>query len=177
MRYVVNWPARLEEMVSFVGLTQEDRQLIQDSASIIMEHAEEMTDAVYDHFLKFPQARKFFVTENGDVDEERLARRKHTLIRWLRDTASSTLDETFAVYLLAIGISHGYPPTHRAHLGPVPSRYMIGTISFAQTAIADLLRQEVPDTDLSLRTSMAWNKLLMVELDVLLAGYVTEPQE
>ena len=175
MKYVVNWPARLEEMASFVGLTDEERQLIRDSGPLILKHAEGLTNAVYDHFLKFPQARRFFVTEDDEVDEERLAKRKHTLIRWLRDTASSNLDESFAVHLLAMGISHGYPPTHRAHLGPVPSRYMIGTMSFAQTAIGDLLRREMPDTDLALRTSMAWNKLLMVELDVLLAGYVTEP--
>ena len=176
MRYVVNWPARLEDMVAFVGLTEEDRQLIRASSSIIMDHAQSLTDAVYDHFLNFPQARKFFVTESDQVDEERLARRKHTLIRWLRDSASFDLDENFAGYLLAMGISHGYPPTHRAHLGPVPSRYMIGTISFAQTAIADLLRQEMADTDTALRTSAAWNKLLMVELDVLLAGYLADPQ-
>ena len=176
MRYVINWPARMEEMTSFVALSDEDRQLIRTSASIISEHAQGLTDAVYDHFLKFPQARKFFVDENDQPDEERLQRRKHTLIRWLSDTASCALEESFAVHLLAMGVSHGYPPTHRAHLGPVPSRYMIGTISFAQTAIADLLRRQMGDTDLASRTSTAWNKLLMVELDVLLAGYLSDPQ-
>ena len=176
MKYVVNWPARLAEMADFVGLTDEDRRLIQASAPLILEHAQGLTDAIYAHFLKFPQARKFFVTENGEVDQVRLDRRKHTLIRWLRDTASCSLDESFAVYLLAMGISHGYPPTHRAHLGPVPSRYMIGTMSFAQTAIADLLRNEMDDKDTASRASAAWNKMLMVELDVLLAGYVTEPE-
>ena len=175
MRYVVNWPARLQEMAAFVGLTEEERQLIRDSGPILLEHSRGLTDAVYDHFLKFPQARKFFITETDEVDEDRLERRKHTLIRWLTDTAACELDETFAVHLLAMGISHGYPPTHRAHLGPVPSRYMIGTISFAQSAIADVLLKEMEDMELATRTSVAWNKLLMVELDVLLAGYVTEP--
>ena len=85
-KYVINWPARLEDMVSFVGLADEDCRLVRASASIVMEHAEGLTTAIYDHFLKFPQARKFFVTEDGQVDEERLARRKHTLVRWIRDT-------------------------------------------------------------------------------------------
>ena len=40
MRYVVNWPAKLEEMAAFVGLTEEDHQLIQASTSTIMEHAQ-----------------------------------------------------------------------------------------------------------------------------------------
>ena len=175
MKYVVNWPARLEEMAAFVGLTEDDRQLIQESAPIIMEHAEDLTDAVYDNFLKFPPARKFFLDENGEVDEERLTKRKHTLIRWLRGTISYTLDESFAVALLATGISHSHPPTHREHLGPIPSKYMIGTMSFTQTAIAELLRQKMDDTDLALGTSISWNKLLMVELDILLASYLTDP--
>ena len=174
MRYVVDWPARLKEMASFVGLTDEDFRLIQASAPTIMDHAQGLTDAVYDHFLKFPPARQYFVTENGEVDEERLAKRKHTLIRWLKDTAASTLDESFTVYLLAMGISHSHPPTHRAHLGPIPSKYMIGTISFAQSAIADLLARQMGDTTLALKTSIAWNKLLMIELDVLLAGYLSD---
>ena len=109
------------------------------------------------------------------MDEERLSRRKHTLIRWLRETAATDLDERFAGYLLAMGISHGYPPAHREHLGPVQSRHIIGTISFVQSAIGDLLLREMDDTELALRTSLAWNKILMVELVMLLAGYITEP--
>ena len=174
MRYVVNWPARLQDMVAFVGLTDEDRQLIQDSSSTIIEHAQGLTDAVYDHFLKFPQARKFFVNEDGEVNQEQLERRKRTLIRWLRDTAACNLDETFAGYMLAMGVSHSNPPSHRAHLGPISSRYMIGTISFAQTAIANLLVGEMGDAAVALKASVAWNKLLMVELDLLLAGYLTD---
>ena len=162
-------------MVSFVGLSEEERRLISDSGPIILAHAGELTDAVYDNFLKFPQARKFFVNEKDEVDEDRLAKRKHTLVKWLRGTASYTIDESFAVAVLATGISHSHPPTHRAHLGAVPSRYMIGTISFTQTVIGDLLRREIGDADLAMRTSIAWNKLLMVQLDLLLAGYVTEP--
>ena len=175
VKYVVNWPARLEEMAAFVGLTEYDRRLIQESAPIIMEHAEALTDAVYDNFLKFPPARKFFLDENGEVDEERLTKRKHTLIRWLRGTISYTLDESFAVSLLATGISHSHPPTHREHLGPVPSKYMIGTMSFTQTVIAELLCRKMDDTELALGTSVSWNKLLMVELDILLASYLTDP--
>ena len=53
-------------------------------------------------------------------------------------------------------------------------RFMIGTMSLAQTAVSQLLRQEISDADAAWRTAAAWNKLLMVQLDVLLAGYVTE---
>ena len=51
---------------------------------------------------------------------------------------------------------------------------MVGTISFVQTALADVLRQELADPEEALRAATAWNKMLMVQLDILLAGYLTE---
>ena len=174
-KYVVNWPARLEEMAAFVGLSAEDRQLIQDSAPIMLKYSDELTGAVYDNFLKFPSSRRFFVDENGEVDEERLDRRKHRLARWFRGSLAFDTDEQFAVSILAMGISHSHPPTHRAHLGPIPSRQMIGTMSFIQTAVGELLRQQMADTDLAFRTSMAWNKMLMLQMDILMAGYLADP--
>ena len=51
---------------------------------------------------------------------------------------------------------------------------MVGTISFVQTAIAQLLFQEMDDPQKAMLASLAWNKLLIVQLDILLAGYVDE---
>ena len=100
-----------------MGLSDEDRQLIQDSGPIILDNSEELTGIIYDNFIKFPYSRKFFLNEQGEVDEVRLERRKHTLGRWFRGTISFTMDESFAVAALATGISHSHPPSHRAHLG------------------------------------------------------------
>ena len=46
---------------------------------------------------------------------------------------------------------------------------MVGTISFVQTAVAQLLSQELDDPKKALLAALAWNKLLMVQLDILLA--------
>jgi hypothetical protein len=51
---------------------------------------------------------------------------------------------------------------------------MIGTMSFTQTALADLLHREIEDASLAARASVAWNKLMILQLDILLAGYLTE---
>jgi hypothetical protein len=59
-------------------------------------------------------------------------------------------------------------------MGSIPSRFMVGTISFVQTAIADVLLQEMDDPREAMKSATAWNKMLMVQLDILLAGYVTE---
>jgi hypothetical protein len=171
---IVDWSARLKEMAEFVGLGQDDLALVQATTPLVLKHADELTSAIYDHFLKFPRTRQFFLTKDGEVDQERLARRKHSLARWLRASGDFKVDEQFPVFLLAIGLVHSHPPTNHAHLGSIPSRYMTGTISFAQTALSQLLMREVDDSHQAMRASIAWNKLLMVQLDILLAGYITE---
>ena len=174
MQGMVDWAGRMKEMVEFVGLSQEELELVQATAPLLLPHAEDLTGAVYEHFLKFPRTRQFFLTGEGEVDLERLAHRRHSLIRWLRATIDFKVDEEFPVSMLAAGLVHSHPPSHRAHLGSIPSRYMIGTISFVQTALAQLLCQELDDPTRAMQASVAWSKLLMVELDILLAGYVTE---
>ena len=110
-----------------------------------------------------------------------MARRKHSLTRWLRGSIEFQIDDDFPIRLLATGVVHSHPPTHRAHMGSIPSRFMVGTISFVQIALADVLRQELADPEEAIRAATAWNKMLMVQLDILLAGYLTEtptePQE
>lgn len=171
---IFDWPARMRQMADFVGFTDDDLALVRASGPILLAHADELTAAVYDHFLQFPPAARFFLTPEGDIDQTRLDRRKHSLARWLRHSIDFQLDEQFPVFLLAMGVVHSNPSLERGYLGSVPARFMIGTMSFAQTAIATTLEADMADPDQALRTSMAWNKLLMLQLDVLLAGYVTE---
>ena len=174
MPYIVDWPGRLKEMADFVGLGEEELALIRETSSVVLEHADSLTASVYDNFLKFPESRKFFLNEHGEVDDVRLDRRKHSLARWLKGSIDFKIDDDYPIRVLATGIVHSHPPVHRAHMGSIPSRFMIGTISFTQPALADLLHREMEDAGLASRASVAWNKLMMLQLDILLAGYLTE---
>lgn len=174
MPYIVDWPGRLKEMADFVGLGEEELALIRETSSVVLEHADSLTASVYDNFLKYPGSRKFFLNADGEVDDVRLDRRKHSLARWLRGSIDFKIDEDYPIRVLATGIVHSHPPVHRAHMGSIPSRFMIGTISFTQTALAELLHREMEDAGLAARASAAWNKLMMLQLDILLAGYLTE---
>ena len=51
---------------------------------------------------------------------------------------------------------------------------MTGSMSFMQTLLAQLFQEEIKDPSDSHRASVAWNKLLMVQLDILQAGYINE---
>ncbi len=174
MARIIDWPARMKEVADFVGLGQTELDLIQATRDVVLERGDELTAAVYDHFLEFPESRRFFADEHGQVNEERLSRRKHSLLRWLRGSIDFKIDEDYPIRLLATGIVHSHPPSHRAHLGSTPSRYMIGTISYIQTAISEILRRDMADPGEAALASAAWNKMLMVQLDLLLAGYVTD---
>jgi hypothetical protein len=81
----------------------------------------------------------------------------------------------FVYYLLAIALSH----SHREYGpgGKIPAQFMVGAMSLAQTAIAGVLRGELADPLQALEASVAWNKLLLVHLNVLLLGYLLPPRE
>ena len=93
MPYIVDWPGRLKEMADFVGLGEEELALIRETSSVVLEHADSLTASIYDNFLKFPESRKFLLNEDGEVDDVRLDRRKHSLARWLKGSIDFKIDD------------------------------------------------------------------------------------
>jgi len=162
-------PRFVREMMEFVDLGEVDVAAIRRSAPLVLRQADGLTTALYDHFLKFPRSAQFFLKGDGSVDAERLERRKHSLTRWLRETAEVATTSEFSYYLLAVGLSH----SHRAHGpgGTIPPHLMVGAMSLAQTALAGVFGAELPP-DQATAASVAWNKLLLVHLSVLLLGYL-----
>jgi hypothetical protein len=160
----------VNELIEFVGLDDADVAVIRRTAPALLKHERAITDAIYDHFLKFPPTARFFLLEDGTPDGQRLERRKHSLARWLRQTAEAALTHDFSYSLLAVGLSH----SHRAQGpgGTVPPHFMIGTMSLAQTAFAHIFQAELADLGEAFAASLAWNKLLLVHVNVLLLGYM-----
>ena len=165
----------VREQMAFIGLADADIQTIRRTAPLVLKHETALTEALYDHFLRFPETARFFVGENGEPDLQRLERRKHSLGRWLRETAEVAMTHGFVYYLLAIALSH----SHREYGpgGKIPAQFMVGAMSLAQTAIAGVLRVELADPREALEASIAWNKLLLVHLNVLMLGYLLPPRE
>ena len=81
---------------------------------MVLTHADELTAALYEHFLRFPRSAGFFLRQDGSVDTERIERRKHSLTRWLRESAEVAMTQEFSYYLLAVAISH----SNRGPIGP-----------------------------------------------------------
>jgi hypothetical protein len=47
-------------------------------------------------------------------------------------------------------------------------------MSFLQTALTDIFQEEITDPREAHAATVAWNKMLMVQLDILQAGYINE---
>jgi len=159
----------VRELAEFVGLSEADAVVIRES-----KHEAALTSALYEHFLRFPATARFFLAPDGTPDRTRIERRKHSLARWLKETAEAAITHDFAYYLLMIGISH----SHREHGpgGKIPPQFMVAAMSLTQTALAGIFRDELGDPARALAAAVAWNKLLLLHLNVLLIGYLMPPQ-
>src|SRR5712664_2487275 len=159
--------------MAFVGLGDEDIALIRQTAPLVLKHEAALTSALYEHFLKFPATAQFFLGPDGAPDRERIERRKHSLGRWLKETAEVAINEGFVYYLLGVALAH----SHREHGpgGKIPPQFMVSAMSLTQTALARLFEAELADPVEALRAAVAWNKLLLVHLNVLLLGYLLPP--
>jgi hypothetical protein len=144
-------PRFVRELMDFVGFDARDAETVRASAPVVLEREAQFTTALYDHFLKFPESARFFLGEDGTPDTARLERRKHSLGRWLRETAQAAV-------------------THPG--GIVPVHLMVNAMSLAQSALARLFADTLGDAGRALDASIAWNKLLLVHLNVLLLGYM-----
>ena len=164
----------VREQMAFVGLAEADVETIRRTAPLVLKHETAITDALYDHFLCFPDTAKFFVGEDGAPDLPRLERRKHSLGRWLRETAEVAMTHGFVYYLLAVALSH----SHREYGpgGKIPPEFMVGAMSLTQSALAGVLESEIADPHEAIQAITAWNKLLLVQLNVLLLGYLLPPR-
>jgi hypothetical protein len=163
----------VRELADFVGLDEADASAIRASAPAILKHEAELTGALYEHFLRFPATARFFLGPDGAPDRTRIERRRHSLSRWLRETAQAALTHDFAYYLLSVGLAH----SHRDHGpgGKIPPQFMVAAMSLTQTALARIFRDELGDPAAALEAAVAWNKLLLLHLNVLLIGYLLPP--
>jgi len=159
----------LLQMAEFIGFTDEDAELIRATGPAVIAHADEVTKVVYDHLLEQPGTYNFFRKDDGSIDDERVENRRKGLARWLARTADAKLDYSFAWHMVAMGIAH----SHRMQkpMGRVPGPFIVGTMSYVQTVVGQILMEDLEDKGLAFRASIAWNKILMLELDLLLTGY------
>ncbi|GIT44501.1 MAG: hypothetical protein Ct9H300mP11_24370 [Chloroflexota bacterium] len=53
MQQIVDWPSRMKEVAKFVGLDQQEFDVIESTRELVLAKGEEITASVYDHFFCF----------------------------------------------------------------------------------------------------------------------------
>ncbi len=164
-------------MAEFVGLTAADIVAIRRTKPAIEKHLPKIVTEFYDHLLRFPPTRKFFQKKDGSLDFDYIEMRmRHLSNFWVR-TADAVFDDDYARYVDYVGrahTSHGADP--RIYIA---ERYVIGQVGFMQRAIKQVLDEELheKDPELSHRAIEAWDKLMMVLLEMMARAYTAEREE
>ena len=161
-------------MTQFVGLTESDAKAIRASALIIEKHIPRIVADFYTNLLRYPPTRQSFLKPDGTLDQDYLQKRMQHLANFWRRTASGEYDDEYARYVDYVGrahTSHGADPTIY-----IQERYVIGQVGFIQHAIHRALHDELHEYDpqLEASASQAWNKLMMVILEMLARAYDEE---
>jgi hypothetical protein len=160
--------ARWRFLEDFVGFSDQDWLSIQESISPLANKLPSILDAVYDHLLSYDDTRRVFFGPHEEVDPEYLAIRKEHLTEWLfRSIQGIDNRGDLARYLMEVGRRHtgvaGEPDR------VVPPRYMVGLMSFIQSQIISNLFDALPgDPERLRRLVLAWNKMLMIQLELFL---------
>src|SRR5438477_7628659 len=157
-------PRFIRELMEFVTLSDDDVAVIRRTAPAVLAHGDAFTRALYDHFLKFEATARFFLGDDGQPDAAKLERRRHSLARWLRETAEVATTQEFSYYLLAVAISHSNRAPDRPG-GVIPPHLMVGAMCLAQSGLASVFAADLPPDEAN-AAGLAWNKLLMVHLSV-----------
>jgi 3-phenylpropionate/trans-cinnamate dioxygenase ferredoxin component len=161
-------------MTQFVGFTPEDARAIRSSALIIEKHIPQIVADFYTNLLRYPPTRQPFLRTDGTLDQDYLQKRMQHLSNFWRRTASGEYDDDYARYVDYVGrahTSHGADPAIY-----IEERYVIGQVGFIQHAIHQALFNELHEYDprLEAAASQAWNKLMMVLLEMLARAYEAE---
>src|SRR5512135_805641 len=161
-------------MAQFVDFNEADAETIRQTKPIVEKHLPELVTKFYSHLLRHPPTRRFFLKKDGSIDQAYVElRMRHLTSFWLH-AASGVYNDGFAGYVDYVGrahTSHGADP----HIY-IAERYVIGQVGFMQHAISEAISKELRQKDevLEIRAIEAWDKLLMVILEMLARAYGNE---
>jgi nitrite reductase/ring-hydroxylating ferredoxin subunit/hemoglobin-like flavoprotein len=161
-------------MAEFVGFTRDDEQAIIKTKPIVEKHLARIVSEFYEHLLRYPPTRKFFLDKNGNIDVPYLQLRMRHNANFWRRTIEGNYDDEYASYIDYVGrahTSHGADPSIY-----IAERYVIGMVGFISHALSHAIMEELHDKDEEFEHAAkeAWDKLMMVVLEMLSRAYYNE---
>jgi hypothetical protein len=158
--------ARLYFLEEFVGFTRDDWLALGDSAAVLNPRLPAILDDFYDHLLAFDDTRRIFEGSDGAVDPHYITVRKEHLTEWLLTLVSGLDRKQLVAYWTKVARHHGPDGSPERR---VPPRYLVGLTSYIQTRMWRELFDALGDRPAEVRRlGLAWNKLLIIQLELFL---------
>ncbi len=159
--------ARLDFLTDFIAFRDEDWELLRDSVRLIAPRLPALLDGLYDHLLSYDDTRRLFLGSDGEVDPAYIAIRKEHLTEWFLETADAlSARDRFSNYLMKIG--HMHTAHHGESRRSVPPRYIVALMACIQAWLTDAILDAIPSVADARRFVIAWNKMLMIQLEMFL---------
>lgn len=147
----------LEEMKSYVGLTEADARLIAQAGPALEPHLPALAELFYRKILEHPATARIL------GGPEQLARLKGTLQHWARGVLAGRYDAAYANERMEIGRQH-------VRVG-VPQRYVISAMNVVRIFLLDAVDRELTGADAA-ATRRALNKVLDLDLNLMCESYL-----
>jgi len=147
----------LEEMKSYVGLTEADARLIAQAGPALEPHLPALAELFYRKILEHPATARIL------GGPEQLARLKGTLQHWARGVLAGRYDAAYANQRTEIGRQH-------VRVG-VPQRYVISAMNVVRIFLLDAVDRELTGADAA-ATRRALNKVLDLDLNLMCESYL-----
>jgi hypothetical protein len=160
--------ARAAFLCEFILMTEDDWSALGDSIDILAPKLPAILDAIYAHLLSFDDTHRVFLGTRGEVDPAYIVLRQEHLTDWILRSINGGEDlPAFAQFITDVARRHtGVAGEPERVVAP---RYLVGLMSFVQSQILSSLIDTVVDDSACLkRYALAWNKLLMLELELFL---------
>lgn len=154
----------LDDRLSFLGLTDEDRGLLAELGPLLARHADRLVSAFYRHLLSFEETRELLT--DPAVKERLLGKQREYLL----SLAGPEIDERYVEDRIRIGQVH-------ARIGLRP-RYYLGAYALYFSLLAPVIAQDCHgEGERTQQTLAALVKLLLLDAQLAMDAYIERHDE
>lgn len=164
----INFGERIEATRELVGYTSADAARIEASRALLADQTPAVAEEIYKALLSRPETAVQFMDATGAIDTTEVVMRRTAFAEWLRSLIGDPLDARTADYLASVGHTHARRESAATR---IKARYLVSTMASVQAAFTRILSAAILDPAELGACIAAWNKRLMIHLDMLLAVY------
>lgn len=152
-------PTFFAEMKKFLRVTDADSANMKAMGPTMIANVEQITNAFYDHLLKFEATKKFL------PDEATINRLKGTHKRWFGELFNGVYDDAYFANRVKIGVAHVRVNIHPEYVDGIMSQ-------IEQDCVSVLIKSFPPEQAASYAQSIL--KILDLDLSVINQAYENE---